>query len=644
MTKESRIEAGLRALQHVTLEVVQGALENSTDAIGFSTPEGRHFYQNRAFTDLFGAIGENPPATLYCDEIVGKEVFRTIMDGGSWTGEVEMYAKDRRVLSILLRAYSIKDESGGVVGLVGIHTDITERRRAEEELRLSEATYREIYNAVNDTIWIHDIGTFEFIDVNNAVTEMFGYSPAEALELTVEDVSSGVHPFTQETAVRYLEKARAGEPQIFDWHTKHKDGHLFWTEVSLRRGTIAGKDCLLAIERNIDERKRAEETLRRIHALEGLGTVAGGIAHDFNNILMGVFGNMELARMVLPPDHRAVDRLQAAHRAIEDARHLTNRLLTFAKGGQPVFESVDLRKHISETVQFHLTGSNVAVQFDIPKSVWPVEADKGQIAEVISNLTVNAREAMPAGGTLYVHAENVSEYVDVATQELRGDYVKVTFRDEGIGITESMIGRVFEPYFSTKRGNGLGLAIVHGIVSKHKGHIDIESVPDVGTTISVLLPADDVDQLEPAADKPRQHESQSLRSKRVLVVDDDEIVLEAACHLLEKLGCVVGTAVDGRDAIEKYETALEKGIPFDLTIMDLTIPGGMGGKEAVGELLALDPSAKVIVSSGYSSDPVLAEYTDYGFSGRLAKPYTLKELFDAISEEQCAETGGRAEE
>ncbi len=630
--KEGQKEIDSRSLQQMALGVFKEALENATDGIGFSTPQGRHYYQNKAFTDLFGIIGENPPATCYCDEKIGIEVFRTIMGGGTWTGEVAMYAKDRRILSILLRAYAIKDEQGSVIGLVGIHTDITERRGAEEALKLSEATYREIFNNVNDTIWIHDIDTFKFIDVNNKVTEMFGYTVRETLDMSVADVSSGVPPFTKETAVMLLKKARAGEPQLFEWHTRHKDGHLFWTEVSLKRGTIAGRDCLLAIERDITERKRAEETLRRIHALESLGTVAGGIAHDFNNLLMGVFGNIELAKMNLLPDHPAQASLQDAHRALENARHLTTRLLTFARGGNPVLETVDLRKRISETVRFHLTGSNIAAHFDIPADLWPAKADKGQIAQVISNLTLNGKEAMPAGGTFHVHAQNVSEIQETAPLDLRGDCVKLTFRDEGIGIPESIIGRIFDPYFSTKQaGTGLGLAIVHGIISRHKGHIGVESAPGVGTTFTVFLPADSTKQSPPTKDESTIRKAPPHASMYILLVDDEKMILEATSAMLERLGCTVETAVNGKEAIDKCAAALKHGRPFDLVIMDLTIPGGMGGKEAIGELLALDPSAKVIVSSGYSSDPVLDDYTKHGFSGRLEKPFTFQELNETIS-------------
>ena len=619
--------------RQMTPGVFKDALENASDAVGIWMAQGGHCYHNRAFAELFGIVGDELPVALYCDEQVGREVLRTTMAGEAWTGEVAMYARDRSVLSILLRAHTIKDKQGSVIGLVGIYTDITERRRVEEAMRVSEATYREIFNTVNDTIWVHDIDTFEFVDVNSKVTEMFGYSVSEALNLTVMDVSEGVFPFTEKRAIELLEKARDGEPQLFEWHTRHKDGHLFWTEVSLKRGTIAGRDCLLAIERDITERKRTEETLRRVHALESLGTVAGGIAHDFNNLLMGVFTNVELATMDLSADHPALEVLEDAYKALENARYLTTRLLTFAKGGMPVMETVDLRRRIGETVRFHLSGSNVAAKVDVPEDLWPVKADKGQIVQVISNLTVNAKEAMPAGGTFHVRARNVSDDASgVAPSLLRGDCLKLTMRDEGIGIHENIIGRIFDPYFTTKQiGSGLGLSIAHGIVSRHNGHLGVESQSGVGTTFTVLLPADTTKGLPQPTKRSAMPEALARGAKSVLLMDDEEIIRRTTARMLEKLRCTVEVAVDGRDAIDKFAASLDHGRPFDLIIMDLTVPGGMSGKDAVGGLLALDPSVKVIVSSGYSSDPVLAEPTRYGFSGAIVKPFSLQELSVTIS-------------
>ncbi len=421
----------------------------------------------------------------------------------------------------------------------------------------------------------------------------------------------------------------------FEWEGRIlSHDQIRWVHfASVPRNLPNGDIIWTGIVMDISELKRADETQRRIGMIESLGTVAGGIAHDFNNLLMGVFGNIELAQAELPEDHPARHSLKAAHQAMDNARRLTTRLLTFARGGNPVLEAVDLRQGICDTVRFHLSGSNVAVQFNIPSDLWPVNADKGQIAEVISNLTINAKEAMPAGGTLYVQARNIPDIHEAVASELRGDFVQMVFKDTGVGIPANLIERIFDPYFTTKQaGSGLGLAIVHGIVSKHKGHIRVTSVPSVETVFTVFLPADRAAVVGPRSDTSRPLENMQHPSRRILFMDDDEALLKTARRMLERLGHAVETATNGREAIDTYMAAKQKGTPFDATIMDLTIPGGMGGEEAIKKLLALDPTAKVIVASGYSSDRVLSDFASYGFSGHLVKPFDLHELGKAITQ------------
>lgn len=394
-------------------------------------------------------------------------------------------------------------------------------------------------------------------------------------------------------------------------------------------GTVVG---VVLVFRDVSEQHRLEERGRRIDKLEAIGQLAGGLAHDFNNLLMGIFGNIELAKMDLSPSHPALISLQAAHNSLDNARHLTGRLLTFAKGGTPVLETVDLRLRICDLVKFHLAGSNVAAQFDIPQDLWPIMADKGQIADVVSNLTVNAKEAMPLGGTLHVQARNVADARDADNSERCGNMVKLVFRDEGVGIPPSIIGKIFDPYFTTKQtGCGLGLATVHGIITKHKGHLAVESTPGNGTTFSIFVPADSPKHLPSWTDQPTvTTATQARASGRILLMDDDAMILRTTSRMIMHLGYTVETAADGREAIYKCSEAMKAGKPFDAAILDLTVPGGMGGKETVGELLKIAPSVRVIVSSGYSSDPVLSNYATYGFSGYLAKPFSQQELIVSL--------------
>lgn len=738
------------------LSIFKEALENATDAIGMSTPEGRHYYQNRAFTALFGDVGENPAAEIYCDEAVGREVFETLMAGGTWTGEVEMYARDRRVRSILLRSYAIKDEHGTILALVGIHTDMTDRKRADEAIRENEVRLRALSdNLPGGLVYQIDSGPDgterRFTYLSDGVEELHQVSAAAAMQDPMLIYAQVDEEDLRRVAEREAEALRLLSPLNIEVHVtlpsgerrcrlftsaprRLSNGRLVWDGVELDitdrkvveqrcRSTIESSpagmhfyrlesddrlvfvganpaaDKLLGIENaqfigktieeafpplatteipalyrrvaatgekweageiaydhggiegfysviafqieprhmaalffDVTDRKRSQEAQRRIAILESLGNVAGGIAHDFNNLLMGVFCNIELAALSLPAGHPALAPLKAADQVFDIARRLTTRLLTFAKGGSPVLEAVDLQQGLRDTVQFHLAGSNVAAQFDIPADIWPAKADKGQMAEVVSNLTVNAKEAMPSGGTLHVQARNVPDIHDDAAPELRGDYVRLTFRDEGVGIPATLLPRIFDPYFTTKQaGSGLGLAVVHGIVTRHKGHVAVESAPNEGTTFTILLPADTAARPQTAAVQTPSADTSPRGRGRVLVMDDEPMVRRIASRMLVHLGYAVETANDGRETVEMYSAALRDGKPFDLAILDLTVPGGMGGKEAIQELRAIDPSVKAIVASGYSSDPVLSSFDAFGFSGRLTKPFALDELKEALS-------------
>ncbi len=393
----------------------------------------------------------------------------------------------------------------------------------------------------------------------------------------------------------------------------------------------AESDLHASIRRNEEIRKRAEEERQRIQAIENLGTVAGGIAHDFNNVLTSIFGNIELAKMDLSPDHTAFGPLQDAHQTMEEARQLTTRLLTFAKGGIPVLKTVDIRQVIRDTVEANLVGSDVVAQVEVADDLWPVKADAGQIAQVLAALTTNAKEAMCEGGTLRVQARNVPDIHTSAAPELHGDFITLSIRDEGIGMTEQMIEKLFDPYFTTKQaGRGLGLAITYSIISKHKGHISVDSTPNAGTTVTVFLPADTAGRARTQA-QAEGSEAAPRVTGHILLMDDEESVRNITSRMLKRLGYTTETACDGREAIEKYATALKGPRPFDLAIMDLTITAGMGGEEAVRELLAINPAAKAIVASGYSSNAVIADYAKHGFVACLTKPFVLRTLEETLA-------------
>jgi signal transduction histidine kinase len=385
----------------------------------------------------------------------------------------------------------------------------------------------------------------------------------------------------------------------------------------------------------IESRVRQERF--KFEKLESLGVLAGGIAHDFNNLLMGIMGNIALARESVPVGHEARQLLDEAEQASIRATSLTRQLLTFARGGNPVKVRVAIGDVVSECVTFALRGSSVKSDLQIPKDLWSCEMDRGHVAQAIHNIVINAIQAMPQGGTLHTACENLTASGGNPGGLKDGRYVRISIRDEGTGIPPEYLTRIFDPYFTTKQsGSGLGLAMVYAVINKHGGSIEVESELGKGSTFHVLLPAVDA----PPAVAPPTTGPVSVAGARVLVLDDDPAVRTLLADYLKRLECVPTITHSGGDTVAAYKDAAEKGSPYDAVILDLTVPGGYGGKRVIGELLAFDPRVKAIVSSGYSTDPILANFREYGFKAILAKPYRLVDLSFILS----AVLGPRAKE
>ena len=368
----------------------------------------------------------------------------------------------------------------------------------------------------------------------------------------------------------------------------------------------------------------------KIQKLESIGVLAGGIAHDFNNVLTAILGNISLARMHAEAE-RASDkitkRLADAERISMQAKDLTQQLLTFARGGAPIKKASSIAELLSDSAAFASRGSNVRCEFSIPGNLWAVEIDEGQMNQVISNIIINATQATPDGGVIKLHAENLTvESGDVLPLE-EGKYVRVSVEDQGVGIPEEHLQKIFDPYFTTKqKGSGLGLATSYSIIRQHDGHITAESQVGVGTIFHIYLPAFPGEKLI----KEGVEEEPIAGVGRILVMDDEKHIRDLAAEILSSIGYEVTTTIDGAEAIELCIEAVESGNPFDVVIMDLTIPGGMGGKQTVRKLMEIDPEVKAIVSSGYSNDPVMADFREYGFKGVIAKPYEIRELSQVI--------------
>ncbi len=377
---------------------------------------------------------------------------------------------------------------------------------------------------------------------------------------------------------------------------------------------------------DITERLKVEGELLKGKKLESVGILAGGIAHDFNNILTAIMGNISLAKNYIDEENKAYKRLEEADRATVRAKDLTHKLLTFSKGGAPVKETASMEELIRESAGFILSGTSVKTKFLFAHDLFAADVDTGQISQVIQNLCLNASQAMPDGGLILISAENEMIADDTALPLAPGKYLKVSFSDNGIGISQKNVSRIFDPYFTTKqKGSGLGLATVYSIINNHDGFIAVESELEVGTTFTFYLPASKKLHESPA-DMQFQHEEEFKGAGRILIMDDEEIVREVAGEMLGHIGFEVDFARHGEEALEKYIEAKHNGKPFDIVIMDLTVPGGMGGADAIKKLLEIDPAAKAIVSSGYSNNPVMASYRDFGFSGMVSKPFHLDEM------------------
>jgi PAS domain S-box-containing protein len=411
-----------------------------------------------------------------------------------------------------------------------------------------------------------------------------------------------------------------------------RDGseRLVESNASPIRDRSNGRVGAVVVFRDVTEKRRLDEERQKADKLESLGVVAGGIAHDFNNLLTAILGNISLA-LLCSPDPEVAERLAAAKRATNRAQELALQLLTFAKGGAPVKQTAAISQLMRDTLSLTLHGSKATCEFHVPEDLWPVDIDPGQISQVINNLATNADQAMPSGGILRVQAENVELVTHSVSLGLdAGRWVKISLQDQGIGIPEEYLKKIFDPYFTTKpKGSGLGLATAYSIVKNHHGIIAVDSKPGEGSTFTICLPASKHELLAttdaPVPMAPAGH-------GRVLILDDEEAICMLVTCALEDLGYSVTETNDGKDAIAAYERAMQDGTPYDLFISDLTIPGGMGGQETIKRLLEIDPDIRAIVSSGYANDPVMSRFQEYGFSGMIAKPYEIDALGRKVAE------------
>lgn len=470
-------------------------------------------------------------------------------------------------------------------------------------------------------------------ECNKSMQTVCGYSIEELLGMPIKKI---FHTDSK-PAIGQIGNRSIYDTQIIKGHKAVlicKNGHQTNVEISTDFITLNEKPASIVVIRDISDQTKAKNELEKASKIESIAALAGGIAHDYNNLLTAIIGNISLTRATLNPDDKGFSFLTQALTASKTAQNLTQKLITFSQGGEPVKTMTDTAVLVKSATEFTLSGSNVKSEYEFPDHLWSVAVDQAQIGHAIHNVVLNAREAMKEGGTLKVTAKNT--IINKGFKILRpGKYVKISIADRGDGISEVRLDKIFEPYYTTKefgvqKGTGLGLPISKSIIKKHGGEVTVKSRVGFGTIFSFYLPADQSGAICKDTAIEVEGERSIFGNGKILIMDDEEIIRTLTKHILNHLGYDAEFAGDGKEAIDLYRKALLGGKPFDAVVLDLTIRGGMGGQETIKELSKIDPNVKAIVSSGYSQDPVMANFRDFGFCGVIAKPYTVEEMGEKL--------------
>jgi PAS domain S-box-containing protein len=521
----------------------------------------------------------------------------------------------------LITVDPILNEKGGLEQTVHIVRDITANKETEGKLRQSVENIRALIDNAPYGAHLYRLTPDKqlvFIGANKSADIILNVNNQQFIGKTIEEAFPNL--IGTEIPDAYRAVAATGKP--FNTEQIYSDnlGIAGAFEVCAFQTT---RDHVAALFRDITEKQKMLETVQQMQKLDSLGILAGGIAHDFNNLLGGIFGHIDLALHKRGLEAQTAGYLSAAMNTLSRAKNLTQQLLTFAKGGVPVRKSGSLEKVIKEGAFFTLSGSNITCNFKAQENLFACEFDENQISQVIDNIVLNAQQAMPMGGAVDISIQNFPVSEGAHNLLKPGNYVKITVRDSGIGIPREILGRIFDPFFTTKQqGHGLGLATAYSIVRKHEGCIDVESMPGKGTTFYIYLPA--LQSMSAAL----VLESSELQtgSGRILVMDDESFIRETTSEMLEHLGYTPVCVKNGNEALAQIARDKAAGLAFAAMILDLTVPGGMGGKELIPKIREQDTTIPVIVTSGYSEDPILAKPRTFGFSAGIAKPFTTIEL------------------
>ena len=617
------------ALLKESEERYRNVLDNAAEGIYQSTPEGRFVYVNPALARILGY--DSPEDCINSVKDIGRQVYAQPENRAKYRGileregfhafELQVCTKDGSVRWMSNNMKAVRNENDDIILYEGFVQDVTRRKQAEE------AFYKFFYS--NPCMMSISSTDGRLTDVNESFTRFMGFHREEVIGRSFVELG-----IMSSKAFEKIGTQLAAQGHVYATELRHrkKSGEHCTQLFSAEMLEIGDARYILAAAQDITSHKQMEAELTKTRNLESIGTLAGGIAHDFNNLLMAVTGYISLAKILLPSDSQGFGFLADAERISLAGRELTQKLLTFSKGGVSMRRVVNLAPIISDASRLAFAGSNIEGDCAVAESLSPVYADPAQVLQAVQSVLINAKEAMAEGGTVRVRAANHTFPRGKSDQLPGGDYVRILIEDQGKGIKEEDLPRIFDPYFTTKdmgpeKGMGMGLAVVYSIIKRHNGHINVESKPGKGTSVSMYLPACAVD-VDPEHAKKKN--AARKRAPWILYMDDDENVRTVGRKFISSLGYHVVTAANGNEAVALYDRALKRGKRFDAVILDLTVKGGMGGKETLEAIRSMDPEAKAIISSGYTDDPIVSGYEGHGFQGAMTKPYRVDELKETL--------------
>ncbi len=606
-------------------------IEHSNDLIWTLNKDGNFLYFNKKAEEITGYkseiwINKSFAPLIYPEDLkIIPKIFIKTLNGHPQHYEVRIYDINRKLLTLSVNTAPMY-KNGKVIGTVSFGRNITEKKQAEKELASEKERLAVTLSSIGDAV-ITTNTEGKIILFNQIAENLTSWKKNKAVGNNITDVFD-----TYDDKIGKINPVKEvlESGKIINIAPKHKTLKTregYEKKISYSAAPIIDKENIIIgvvlVFRDITNQLKIMEELEKTSRLESLGILAGGIAHDFNNLLTAILGNISISKMYQIKDNNILEVLSSAEKAAIRAKGLTQQLLTFSKGGIPIKKVTSISDLMKESISFALGGSKSSFDCSISDNLWEVEIDEGQISQVINNLIINADQSMINGGLIEVTLENIILDKNSNIPLEKGKYIKISIKDHGSGISKKKIQKIFDPFYTDKlSGTGLGLSIAYSIINKHNGFIDVESKVNCGSTFYLYLPA--FKKIKKITGKRKT--TYILGKGKILLMDDETILLEAISTIIKNFGYEVESANNGSKAIKKYLKAMKSGKPFDIVILDLTIPGGMGGKKTMEKLLEINPDIKAIVSSGYSTDPVMANHTAYGFCGVLAKPYDVNDL------------------